>query len=280
MKTHLRIGDRDIRRLGFGAMRLSGPGVWGHPADYEGAKAVARLAVEEGITFIDTADSYGPGTNEELLADALHPYPADVMMATKVGQSRPSATEWVPLGRPEYIRQQAELSLRRLRLDTIELFQLHRIDPLVDEADQFGALKRLQDEGKILHIGLSEVGIEQLERAREVIDIVSVQNLYNIEDRRHEAVLDHCEREGIAFIPWVPIARGEHAGPNSPVADIARELDATPAQVCLSWLLHRSDVVVPIPGTSSAAHLKENRAAEQLELDEEQLRRLSAIGEI
>ncbi|WP_067478643.1 aldo/keto reductase [Actinomadura hibisca] len=271
-------GDLVVHRLGFGAMHLTGPGVWGPPADREAAVKVARRAVELGVDFVDTADSYGPGSNEDLLADALHPYPEGLVIGTKVGQSRPSAREWRPLGRPEYIRQQAELSLRRLRLERIDLYQLHRIDPKVPEDEQFGALKQLQDEGKIRHIGLSEVTVEQIERARRQIEVVSVQNLYNLTDRGHEPVLDHCEREGIAFIPWVPIASGALADPSGPVAGIAAELGATPAQVCLAWLLRRSPVVIPIPGTGSADHLAENVAAAGLELSDEQFRRLSEIG--
>lgn len=274
-------GDLTVYQLGFGAMRLTGPLVWGPPTDHEEAIKVARRAVELGIDFIDTADSYGPGTNEEVLADALYPYPANVVVATKAGQSRPSATEWTPLGRPEYLRQQAELSLRRLRLDCIDLFQLHRIDPLVPADEQFGALKRLQDEGKIRHIGLSEVSVEHLERACRQIDVVSVQNLYNVAARQHEDVLDYCERENIAFITWHPIAKGELATPDgahNPLYMVAKELGATPSQVALAWLLHRSPVVIPIPGTSSLAHLEENVAAAQLELSDDQLTLLSGLG--
>ncbi|MFC6879631.1 MULTISPECIES: aldo/keto reductase [Actinomadura] len=271
-------GDLVVHRLGFGAMHLTGPGVWGPPADREAAVKVARRAVELGVDFIDTADSYGPGANEELLADALHPYPEKLVIGTKVGQSRPSAREWRPLGRPEYIRQQAELSLRRLRLDRIDLYQLHRIDPAVPAEEQFGALEQLQREGKIRHIGLSEVTVEQIELARRQIEVVSVQNLYNLADRRHEAVLDYCEREGIAFIPWVPIASGSLVGPSGVIAEVAGELGATPAQVCLAWLLHRSPVMIPIPGTSSADHLAENVASAGLELSQEQCRRLSGAG--
>lgn len=274
-------GDLAVHRLGFGAMHLTGPLAWGPPADHEKAVKVARRAVELGIDFIDTADSYGPGTNEEILADALHPYPANVVVATKAGQSRPSASEWKPLGRPEYLRQQAELSLRRLGLDRIDLFQLHRIDPLVPADEQFSALKRLQDEGKIRHIGLSEVSVEQLEHARRQIDVVSVQNLYNVTERQHEDVLDYCERENIAFITWCPIAAGELAGPgsaNNPLRTVAKELGATPSQVALAWLLHRSPVVIPIPGTSSLAHLEENTAAAQLKLSDDQFKLVAGRG--
>ncbi|MEU7304863.1 aldo/keto reductase [Streptomyces sp. NPDC007206] len=271
-------GDLTVGRLGFGAMRLTGPGVWGPPADVPGALKVARRAVELGITFIDTADSYGPGTSEELLAEALHPYPQDLVIATKAGQSRPAPGQWIPLGRPEYLRQQAELSLRRLRLERIDLFQLHRIDPKVPVAEQLGALKQLQDEGKIRHIGLSQVGVEQLEQARREVEVVSVQNLYNLTERTDDDVIDYCEREGIAFIPWLPIARGAHATADGVIAEVAAELGATPAQVSLAWLLRRSPVVLPIPGTSSVAHLEENTAAARIELTDEQFARLAAVA--
>ncbi|WP_033213625.1 aldo/keto reductase [Kitasatospora phosalacinea] len=268
-------GDLTVRRLGFGAMRLTGPGVWGPPADVPAALDLARLAVELGTTFIDTADSYGPGTSEELLAEALHPYPAGLVIGTKAGQSRPSRDEWVPLGRPEYLRQQAELSLRRLRLERLDLFQLHRIDPGVPAAEQFGALAQLQKEGKIRHIGLSQVSVAELTAARAEIDVVSVQNRYSLTDRADEDVLEYCEREGIAFIPWLPIASGEHSQQDrGALAEVAAELGASTTQVSLAWLLHRSPVVLPIPGTSSAAHLRENTAAADLQLTAEQFTRL------
>jgi len=268
-------GDLTVRRLGFGAMRLSGPLNWGPPADREAAIAVARRAVELGVTFIDTADAYGPGLNEELLADALHPYPEGLVIGTKAGQSRPSPDDWIPLGRPEYLRQQAELSLRRLRLDRIDLFQLHRIDPLVPLADQIGALAQLQDEGRIRHIGVSEVTVDQLVQIRRQVEVVSVQNLYNLVDRHHEPVLEYCERENIPFIPWVPVARGQLTGPGSPSADVARAVGATPGQIALAWLLHRSPVIVPIPGTSSLTHLEENVGAAEIELTDEQVKALT-----
>jgi len=253
-----------VSRLGFGAMRLTGYGRK-PPAEHASALAVARRAAALGITFIDTADSYGVGANEELLAEALWPYEG-LTIATKAGQSRPSAGEWVPLGRPEYLRQQAELSLRRLRVERIELFQLHRIDPKVPLADQIGALLQLREEGKIARIGLSEVTVEQLVAAREIAPIASVQNLYNYSDRRSDDVLNYCERENIAFIPWLPIANGAHATSDGPLAKLAADLGATPAQISLAWLLHRSPVVIPIPGTSSLTHLEENAAATHLSL--------------
>jgi aryl-alcohol dehydrogenase-like predicted oxidoreductase len=277
MPTTVLGGDLTIERLGFGAMHLTGPGVWGPPADPAGAVALARRAVDLGVTFIDTADSYGPGTSEEVLAEALHPYPEGLVIGTKAGQSRPSRDEWRPLGRPEYLRQQAELSLRRLRVERIDLFQLHRIDPQVPADDQFGALKQLQDEGKVRHIGLSEVTVAQIEEARRQIDVVSVQNAYNIARREHEDVLDYCERENIVFIPWIPIARGDLAAHDGPLGRVAKQLDATPAQVALAWLLHRSPVITPIPGTSSIAHLEENVAAGSLTLSDAQLAELTAV---
>ncbi|MEV4248262.1 aldo/keto reductase [Streptosporangium canum] len=268
-------GDLPVHPLGFGAMRLTG---WGPPTDPPAAIAVARRAVELGATLIDTADAYALGANEELLAQALHPYPRDLVIATKAGQSRPGRGRWKPLGRPEYLIQQAELSLRRLRLERIELFQLHRVDPQVPFADQIGALEQLRAEGKIRHIGLSEVGVAQIEEARRTVPIASVQNRYNLTDRRHEDVLDHCEAAGIAFIPWEPVASGDHAAAEGPLARVAEEVGATPVQVVLAWLLARSPVMLPIPGTSSAAHLEENMAATRIELTREQFSRLDAVG--
>ena len=265
-------GDLPVRRLGFGAMRLTGD-----PArlDRTTAVAVARRAVELGVTFIDTADSYDLGTNEELLAEALHPYPPGVVIATKGGQVN-LGHEWIPLGRPEYLRQQAELSLRRLRLDRIDLYQLHRIDPAVPLADQVGALQTLREQGKVRHIGLSQVTVDQLTEAERIAPIASVQNRYNLTDRAGEDVLDHCQRRGIAFIPWLPVApvtRGRAAGR---IAEVAGRLHATPAQVALAWLLRRSPVMLPIPGTSSRAHLEENVAAASLELSADDFDRLDS----
>lgn len=276
MSTIVLGGDLPLHRLGFGAMHFTGPDVWGPPADPAAAHAVARRAVELGVNFIDTADSYGPGTSEETVADALFPYPEGLVIGTKVGQSRPSRHEWRPLGRPEYIRQQAELSLRRLRLDCVDLFQLHRIDPKVPAEEQFGALKQLQTEGKIRHIGLSEVTVAQIEQARRQIDVVSVQNRYNLSQRKHDEVVDYCERENLVFIPWEPIASGDLARSDGALGRIAKQLDATSAQVALAWLLHRSPVIVPIPGTTSIAHLEENVAAASLELTAEQVAALTA----
>jgi pyridoxine 4-dehydrogenase len=273
--TRLKIGELDVHRLGFGAMRLTG---YRPAADRTDAIQTARRAVELGVDFIDTADAYGIGAGEELLAEALHPYD-NVLIATKVGHTRPSPSEWTPCGRPEYLRQAAELSLRRLQVERIDLLQLHRVDPAVPLADQLGALARLVAEGKVRHVGLSEVSVQQLREARQYVDVVSVQNRYNLTDRRHEDVLDYCTAEGIAFVPWVPIAHGEHAG-SELLGMIAAEVGATAAQLSLAWLLHRSPVIVPIPGTSSIRHLEENVAAAGLELTPEQLARLAALSPV
>jgi len=271
-------GELEVHRLGYGAMQLTGDGVWGPPEDHAGALTVLRAAVEGGVDFIDTADSYGPVVSEQLIAEALHPYPDDLVIATKAGYTRPGPGEWVEVGRPSYLKQQVELSLRHLRVDRIDLIQLHRIDPEVPLADQLGAFVELQQQGKVRHIGLSEVSVEQLEEARAVTEIVSVQNLYNLTNRRSQDVLDHATREGIAFIPWFPIATGDLAAPDSPVADIARELDASPAQIALSWLLQTSPVVLPIPGTKSVDHLRENLGATALRLTDADVARLDALA--
>nr|WP_228005075.1 aldo/keto reductase [Amycolatopsis sp. YIM 10] len=265
-------GDLPVNRLGFGAMRLRGR----NAAERAESIRIARRAVELGVDFIDTADAYDLGGNEELLAEALHPYPPGLVVATKGGQCHPG-DDWIPLGRPEYLRQQAELSLRRLRIPQIELYQLHRIDPAVPLADQIGALTRLREEGKIRHIGLSEVSVAQLAEAESITPIASVQNLYNLEQRRSEPVLEYCERRGIAFIPWLPIKPSTHAT-GAPAA-VAAGLGATPAQVALAWLLRRSPVMLPIPGTSSRRHLEENLAALTLSLSDQDYERLeSAAG--
>ncbi|MBC6460547.1 aldo/keto reductase [Actinomadura sp. HBU206391] len=265
-------GDLTVHRLGFGAMRLTGEPAW---LDRPTSIAIARRAVELGVTFIDTADAYDLGDNEKLLAEALHPYPPGMVIATKGGQIN-IGREWIPLGRPEYLRQQAELSLRRLRLDRIDLYQLHRIDPLVPLVDQIGALRRLQDEGKVRHVGLSEVTVEQLAEAEKITEIVSVQNRYNLTDRASEDVLEYCERRGIAFIPWLPVAPATKAGIADPITAVADRLGATSTQVALTWLLHRSPVMLPIPGTSSRAHLEENIAAASLPLSADDFAQLSA----
>ena len=262
-------------RLGFGAMRITGNGVWGDPPDRGEAIRVLRRVVELGINFIDTADSYGPNVSEQLIAEALHPYPAGLVIATKAGFERPGPNRGVENGRPEHLIAACEGSLQRLRLDRIDLYQLHRIDPKVPAADQFGALKDLQKQGKIRHIGLSEVTLAQLQSARKVLEIVSVQNRYSLSDRGSEDVLNYCEQENIGFIPWFPLAAGKLSGSNSPVARVAEELNATPSQVALAWLLRRSPVMLPIPGTSNPAHLEENVRTADLVLTDKELNLLS-----
>jgi aryl-alcohol dehydrogenase-like predicted oxidoreductase len=258
------IAGRSVSRLGFGAMRLTGQGVWGEPADRDECVRVVRRAVELGVDFLDTADSYGPHVSEEIIREALHPYSEPVLIATKAGFTRQGPDAWAPVGRPEYLRQQAEMSLRRLGLERIELFQLHRIDPKVPLEEQIGVLAELKDEGKIGAIGLSEVSVDELEQVRALAEVATVQNLYNLANRESEDVLDHCTAKGIGFIPWYPIAAGELAGPGGAAAELARKYDATPAQVALAWLLGRAQNVLPIPGTSKVSHLEENVAAADL----------------
>jgi pyridoxine 4-dehydrogenase len=271
-------GDLPVHRLGYGAMRVVGDGVWGPPENRDEALAVLRRVPELDINFIDTADAYGPFISEELIAEALHPYPEGLVIATKAGFERHGPGEWEENGRPEHLRDRCEGSLERLKVERIDLFQLHRIDPDVPLADQLGTLGRLQEEGKIRHIGLSEVSVDDIERARETVEIASVQNRYNLEDREWDAVVDYCAREGIAFIPWYPLAAGPLTRDDGAAAEIARTLDATPAQIALAWLLRRSPTVLPIPGTSSLEHLEENTAAASLELGSEVLRRLDDLG--
>ncbi len=272
------IGERQVQRLGFGAMRLTGPGIWGPPADPDGAVAVLRRAIELGVDLIDTADSYGPYVSEELIARALHPYPANLLVATKAGLVRTGPGGWHALGRPEYLRQECELSLRRLRVERIDLFQLHRIDSSVPPEDQFGLLAALRDEGKIGEVGLSEVSVAELEAARKIVPIATVQNRYNLADRGSEAVLDYCEREGIGFMPWFPIASGDLAAVGGRLDGVARATGATPAQVALAWLLARSPVMLPIPGTASIAHLEENCAAAAVVLSDAQVAELTEVA--
>lgn len=275
------LGDITVHRLGFGAMRITGPGIWGPPRDRGEAIRVLRRTLELGINLIDTADSYGPDVSEELIAEALHPYPEGLLIATKGGLLRPGPDQWEPDGRPEHLRAACEASLRKLKVERIDLWQLHRIDPKVPEDDQFGAIQELHREGKIRHVGLSEVGIEEIERARRYFPVVSVQNRYNLADREWEPVLEHCEREGIGFIPWFPLAAGPLAERGGAVARAADRLGATPAQVALAWLLRRSPVMLPIPGTSSVKHLEENTGGASLQLDEEifaELSQASAAG--
>jgi pyridoxine 4-dehydrogenase len=267
--------DLRIGRLGFGAMRITGKGIWGGPTDRAEALRVVRRAVELGINFIDTADSYGPNVSEEIIAEALHPYPAGLAIATKGGFERPGPNQWVENGRPAHLKAACEGSLRRLRLDRIDVYQLHRIDPNVPAEDQLGALKHLQAEGKIRHIGLSEVSVRQIRHAQGIVPIVSVQNRYSLADRGSEDVLKYCEEQRIGFIPWFPLAAGQLSGGDSAVAGVAAQLKATPSQVALAWLLARSPVILPIPGTSSVEHLEENVAAADLKIDEDTMRQLA-----
>ncbi|QXG75398.1 aldo/keto reductase [Modestobacter sp. L9-4] len=271
-------GDLTVHRLGYGAMQLTGPGVWGEPADRPGALAVVKAAIEQGVDFIDTADSYGPQVSEQIIAEAAFPYPDGLVIATKAGLTRTGPGEWPPVGRPAYLKQQVELSLRNLKVDRIDLIQLHRIDSEVPLADQLGAFAELKEQGKVRHIGVSEVSVDELKAAREITEIVSVQNLYNLTNRQSADVLAYAEAEGIAFIPWFPIATGDLAKPDSPVAAVAEELDATPSQVALAWLLQKSPVILPIPGTKSIDHLTENMAAAQLTLSADDMAALDALA--
>ena len=258
-------GELIVNRMGFGAMRLTGRGIWGPPADPGECRRVLRRAVDLGVNFIDTADSYGPAVSEQLIAEALHPYPDGLVIATKAGLQRPGPGQWTPNGRPEYLRRQCESSLQRLRVERIDLFQLHRIDPKVPEEDQFGLLADLQREGKIRLVGLSEADADAIRRARATVPIVSVQNRYNVSDRAWERVVDYCDAEGIAFIPWYPLGAGSLPA-EAAIAGVARRHQASPLQVALAWLLARSRMMLPIPGTSQVAHLEENVAAAQLDL--------------
>jgi aryl-alcohol dehydrogenase-like predicted oxidoreductase len=271
-------GDLEVTRLGFGAMRITGEGIWGPPADPEQAIAVLERLPEVGVDFIDTADSYGPYVSEELIHEALHPYDG-IRVATKAGLTRQGPNVWKPVGRPEYLRQEALMSARRLGVDTIELFQLHRIDPKVDRAEQFDELKALQDDGVVRHLGLSEVSVEEIEAARERFPVSTVQNIYNLTNRQSEDVLQYCEAHAIGFIPWFPLAAGKLAKPGGVVDEIAKAHDATAGQVALAWLLAKSPVMLPIPGTGSVAHLEENIAAVDLKLTDEELATLDGVAD-
>jgi aryl-alcohol dehydrogenase-like predicted oxidoreductase len=271
-------GDLPVTRLGYGAMRITGPGIWDEPADRENAKAVLRRALDLGVDFIDTADSYGPAVSETLIAEALYPYPKGLLVATKGGLVRMGPDKWAPVGRPEYLRQCVEMSLRRLKVERIDLYQLHRIDSAVPTADQIGVLNDLRKEGKIRHIGLSEVSVAQIQEAKRYAPIVSVQNLYNLANRQSEAVLEYCEKEQLGFIPWFPVAAGDLAKPGGVLDNAAKSHGATVAQIALAWLLKRSPVMLPIPGTSSLAHLEENVGAASVGIDDELFKSLEAIG--
>ena len=267
-KTFKLGGDLEVNRLGLGAMRIVGDGVWGEPKDAESAKAVLRRAVELGVNFIDTSDAYGPAVSERLIGEALSPYKEGVVIATKGGLTRQGPNKWLPVGRPEYLTQQVELSLRFLNLERIDLWQLHRIDPKTPVEESLGAIKDLQKAGKIRHVGLSEVKVPEIEQARKVVEIVSVQNKYNIGDRAHEDVLEYCAQHNIAFIPWFPVAAGELAKPGGKLDKVAKQHNATVSQLSLAWLLHHSPVLLPIPGTSSLEHLTENIKAQDVTLND------------
>ena len=269
-------GQLEIHRLGFGAMRLTGEGIWGEPKDRENAKQVLRRAVELGVDFIDTADSYGPDVCESLIGEALAPYKAGVVVATKAGLVRTGPNKWLPVGRPEYLQQEVEMSLRHLKVDKIDLWQLHRIDPKVPVEESLAPIVRLQRQGKIRFVGLSEVSVAEIEQVRKVVEVVSVQNEYNITTRKSEEVLQYCENNNIAFIPWFPVAAGKLAQPGGKLDRFAQKHGATVAQLSLAWLLYRSPVILPIPGTSSVQHLEENMKAADLQLSESDLQELEA----
>jgi pyridoxine 4-dehydrogenase len=269
-------GDLEINRLGYGAMRLTGEGIWGEPKDRESAKKVLQRAVELGVNFIDTSDAYGPAVSEQLIGEALAPYAKGVVIATKGGLTRQGPNQWLPVGRPEYLRQQVELSLRHLKLERIDLWQLHRIDPKVPVEESLGEIAKLQKEGKIRHVGLSEVKPHEIDQARKVVEIVSVQNQYNIGDRKHDDVVDYCTKHNLGFIPWFPVAAGKLAQPGGKLDAAAKKHNATVSQLSLAWLLHRSPVILPIPGTSSSAHLEENIAAVNVKLSDAEWQEIEA----
>lgn len=271
-------GDMEVNRMGFGAMRVTGPSVWGPPKDRPAAVRLLRRAVELGANLIDTADSYGPFVSEEIIAEALHPYPAGLVIATKGGLTRPEPSEWARNARPEHLKSACEASLKRLRVERIDLYQLHAPDPQVKFEDSVGALVELQKQGKIRHIGLSNVSVAQLERARKMTKIVSVQNRYNLEDRRSEDVLEFCAREQIGFLPWFPLAAGPLSEAGGALADVARRHGATSAQIALAWLLRHSPALLPIPGTSSIEHLEENVGAASLQLTDKDYRELQGAA--
>jgi aryl-alcohol dehydrogenase-like predicted oxidoreductase len=279
MTRTLNLGSLTVNRLGYGTMRLVGEGAWGEPENREEARLILRRAVESGINFIDTADAYGPNVAEELIYEALHPYPADLVIATKGGITRQAPAKAAPVGRPEYLHQCVEMSLRRLHLETIPVYQLHRIDSKVPLEDSLGKLVQLQGEGKLQHIGLSEVTIEQIQQAQKITPIVSVQNKYNLTERKHEGVLDFCTRNKIAFIPWYPIDAGRLNQPNGPFSSIATAKNVTTAQLSLAWLLQRSPKMLPIPGTYSLEHLRENIASADIELSEDEMDEIQLIAD-
>ena len=271
-------GDMEVNRLGFGAMRITGKGIWGEPKDPEEAKRVLKRAVELGVNFIDTADSYGPAVSERLIGEALTPYPKGLVIATKGGLTRQGPDQWQPVGRPEYLAQQVQMSLRLLKTKTIDLWQLHRFDPKVPVEESLAPIVELQKQGKIRHVGLSEVKPKEIDQARKVIDIVSVQNMYNVSERQHEDVLEYCEKNNLAFIPWFPVASGKLATPGGKLDEVAKHHGATVSQLSIAWLLHRSPVMLPIPGTSSVAHLEENMKAADISLSEAEMQEIEAAA--
>ena len=271
-------GDLAVNRMGYGAMRITGEGIWGEPKDAEECKRVLRRAVELGVNFIDTADSYGPEVSERLIGEALAPYAKDVVIATKAGLTRQGPNQWLPVGRPEYLQQQVEMSLRRLKVERIDLWQLHRIDAKVPVEESLDVIKKLQDQGKIKHVGLSEVSVAEIKQAREAIEIVSVQNKFNIEDRAAEDVVDYCTANNLAFIPWSPVAAGKLAKPGGKLDEVAKRHNASVSQLSLAWLLQRSPVILPIPGTSSVSHLEENVAASAVELSQSEWAEIEAAA--
>jgi pyridoxine 4-dehydrogenase len=275
--TFLLGGDLPVHRLGFGAMRITGKGVWGPPKDREESLRVLRRAVALGVTLIDTAESYGPQVSEQLIADALYPYPDDLVIATKGGLDRPGPDQWVPNGRPERLREELDGSLKRLRLERIDLWQLHRIDPNVPAGEQFDAIAELQRSGKIRHVGLSEVKVDDIEKARKYSPVASVQNRYNLTDREWEPVLDYCQKQNIGFIPWYPLAVGKLAQSGGALAKLAARHHAEPSQIALAWLLRRSPVMLPIPGTSQVSHLEENMAAVNIELSDDDMEQMTKV---
>ena len=273
-KTFQLGGTQTINRLGFGAMRITGKGVWGEPESREDAKRLLRRVVDLGVNFIDTADCYGPAVSEPLIGEALAPFPRGLIVATKAGLTRQGPNKWLPVGRPEYLVQQVEMSLRLLKTDVIELWQLHRIDAKIPVEESLGAIADLQKQGKIRHVGLSEVKPSEIDQARKVLEIVSVQNLYNVGDRQHEDVLTYCEAHKIAFIPWFPVAAGKLAQPGGKLDEVSKRHGATVSQLSIAWLLHRSPVMIPIPGTSSVAHLEENLKAAEIALSNEEMQEI------
>ena len=277
-KTFKLGGDLEVNRLGYGAMRLTGKGIWGEPADLDEAKRLLKRAVELGVNFIDTADSYGPDVCEQLIGDTLSPFAKGLVIATKAGLTRQGPDRWLPVGRPEYLQQQVEMSLRFLKTNTIDLWQLHRIDAKVPVEESLAPIVKLKKQGKIRHIGLSEVKPDEIDRVRKIVEVVSVQNIYNVGERQHEDVVDYCEKNGIAFIPWFPVAAGKLAKPGGKLDEISKRHGATVSQLSLAWLLHRSPVMLPIPGTSSVAHLEENMKAVEVSLSTAEMAEIEAAA--